>query len=184
MIGNQIAGFFSVGTPPAPASNYESIASYTLSGGETSVTFSSIPSTYKHLQVRWSVLNSNANADLGFRLNSDSGNNYTFHGLEGTGSAVSGSNKGTSLSEAYIGIGSGVSSTPGVGVIDLLDYTSTNKYKTFRSLFGYDSNGGGYIILRSSLWLNTSAVNAVSVRVTPGTFSANSSFALYGITGA
>jgi len=169
------------GNPAFIPSNYESIASSTLSGGETSVTFSSIPSTYKHLQIRWNALNSSANADIAFRLNSDTGNNYTFHGVEANGTTISGSNKGTSLSEAYVGIGSGVSSVPGVGVLDLLDYTSTNKYKTIKSFFGYDSNGSGYTIFRSSLWLDTSAVNTISVRVTPGTFSQYTSFALYGV---
>ena len=184
MIGNQIAGFFSVGAPPIPPSNFESIASYTLSGGETSVTFSSIPSTYKHLQVRWSALTSASYSDLAFRYNSDSGNNYTFHGIEGNGSSASGSNTGTGLNNSPIGIGGVSSSTPAVGVMDLLDYANTNKYKTARSLFGTDSNGAGYIIMRSGLWLNTAAVSTVSVSVPSGSYGAGSKFALYGIKGA
>ena len=34
-------------------SSFESIATYTATGGETSFTFSSIPQTYKSLQIRW-----------------------------------------------------------------------------------------------------------------------------------
>jgi hypothetical protein len=71
-----------------------------------------------------------------------------------------------------------------VTVLDLLDYTSTSKYKTVRNLAGYDSNGFGSIALNSGLWMNTVAVTSISISPRVGTlFNANSRFSLYGIKG-
>ena len=72
-------------------SSYESIATTTVGAlGASSVTFSSIPSTYKHLQLRW-IARSNRVAAQDFvdiRLNSDTGANYSAHLLYGDGSAA------------------------------------------------------------------------------------------------
>lgn len=166
----------------SPTGAYDALASVTVgSGGASSINFAGIPTGYKHLQVRWTALTSASYSDLAFRFNSDSGNNYTFHGIEGNGASVSGSNYGTSLNNTPIGIGGASSSIPAVGVMDLLDYANTNKYKTARSLFGTDSNGAGYIIMRSGLWLNTSSVSTITISVPSGTINQYSSFALYGV---
>jgi len=177
------------------SSNYQRVAPDTgamfplgmvqVGSATSSITFSSIPSTYKHLQIRWTALTSSNNADLAFRFNGDTGTNYTFHGIEGNGTSASGSNNGTGLTSTPLGIGTSTASTAGVGVLDLLDYTSTNKYKTVRSLFGYDANGSGYIILRSGLWSATAAaITSVTILSSPGNINSNSQFALYGVKGA
>lgn len=180
-----ILGIWASQNYPRITNSYESIATQTIGASAVaSVTFSSIPSTYKHLQIRWIALTSSNNADIAFRFNGDTGANYTFHGIEGNGSAASGGNNATGLTSTPIGIGTSVANTAGVGVLDLLDYTSTNKYKTARSLFGYDSNGAGYAIMRSGLWSATAAaVNSITILSSPGNINQYSHFALYGIKG-
>ena len=61
------------------------------SGGQTTITFSSIPPTYTHLQIRWLAReNTGAQADpsqnIRIRFNSDTGSNYSIHRLYGLGS--------------------------------------------------------------------------------------------------
>jgi hypothetical protein len=148
MIGNQIAGFFSVGTPPAPASNFESIATVTVgSGGSSSITFSSIPSTYKHLQIRVFAQETRATygiADISMTFNSDTAANYSVHGFYGDGSGVSQANNISTQSSITFGegtIGTTTGGTFGVAIVDILDYANTNKYKTTRTLTGVDING-------------------------------------------
>ena len=70
-------------------------------------------------------------------------------------------------------------------VIDLLDYSNTNKYKTLRSLGGWDANGSGRIILNSGLWGNSgSAISSIDIVTSTGNnFVQYSTFALYGIKG-
>jgi hypothetical protein len=115
------------------------------------------------------------------RANSDTGSNYAYHQLTGDGTSVT-TGAGSSTSTMFSGQGSGSSSYGAVSVIDLLDYSNANKYKTFRTLTGYDANGSGGVWYRSGLWQNTNAVNTITI-VSGGTFAQYSSFALYGIKG-
>ena len=184
MIGNQIAGFFSVGTPPVPPSNFESIATVTVgSGGTSTITFSSIPSTYKHLQIRafGKAVNSSVyNCYINF--NSDTASNYSLHRLYGYGSGVAYNEYfSTAMETNYLYGGStGMWNV----VVDVLEYKNTNIYKTIKTLGGYDANGSGEVGLISGNWRSTSAVNSISFTNNGGGFAQYSSFALYGITGA
>lgn len=181
MIGAITAGLYGTGVPPV-TNSYESIATVTVgSGGNTYITFSSIPSTYKHLQIRWSALNSSAMTDVYARFNSDSGSNYSFHQVYGDGSSTAAGGF-ANQSAFYCGIG-GNTTSPSVGVVDLLEYQNTNIYKTGRSLAGIDLNGSGYVQFKSGGWRNTAAISTIDIYATTGTFNQNSKFALYGIKG-
>jgi hypothetical protein len=174
------------------ANSYESIATSTVgAGGVSSVTFSSIPQTYKHLQIRALVKDNRSatSSDNNFlRFNNDSGNNYNAHQLIGDGSSASSGALGTDSAMIY-GTVPGASigaSIFNVTIVDILDYTSTNKNKVIRSLNGYDSNGGGTIRLTSGLWMSTSAVTQIDLLTNIGatsTIQQYSQFALYGIRG-
>jgi hypothetical protein len=183
---NTISGLLGVGG--VVAGDYESIATTVVgSGGTSTITFSSIPSTYKHLQVRGIIRSTNAGTDANARLrfNSDTGSNYRFHYLGGSGSSAYAGDSGA-VTFAYAGLSSAASSTSGVfgvQVIDILDYANTSKNKTVRSLSGVDNNGSGFIELDSSLWINTAAINNISIFFTSGNLAEYSHFALYGIKG-
>ena len=174
----------------AVAGDYESIATTTVgAGGQATITFGSIPSNYKHLQIRGLMRNtdgSSGQSGLYMRLNSDTASNYSWHRLYGDGaSATSGASTSTSSMLPGIGARSGsLASTFGVTVIDILDYTNTNIYTTIRGLTGHDTNGGGYVGLHSGNWRNTAAVTTIDlISDTSTSFVQYSSFALYGIKG-
>ena len=172
--------------------SYESIATTTVgAGGSATVTFSSIPATYTHLQVRLfartSITAGNQDDTL-MRFNSDTSSNYAGHQLYGDGSSAgAGSLGGTPpvnvMYPAFITSNSATANSYGVGIIDILDYTNTNKYKVMRSLNGHDNNGNGFILLRSGLWMSTSAISTITFTLGSGNFTQYSSFALYGIKG-
>ena len=185
---NVISGLLGNGIA-ASTTSYESIATYTVgSGGTTTIDFTSIVGTYKHLQVRLLTRNNRANTldGLYVRFNSDSGSNYSDHFLRGSGSAV---DANADVSSAYMLMGtvpasSATASVFAGGVIDVLDYADTNKYKTVRTLLGYDANGSGYVGLFSGNWRSTSAVTSITLGSTNGSgFLEYSKFALYGIKG-
>lgn len=159
------------------AYSYDSIATVTVGGGgTTTITFSSIPSTYTHLQIRGFMMNGNY-ATL--RFNGDTtAANYANHYLTGNGAAAS---SAYNASAAYVPMsGSGGTTNPYVFVTDILDYANTNKFKTVRSLEGYDANGSGSVYLSSNLWRSSSAVTSI-VLTAASTINQYSSFALYGI---
>lgn len=169
--------------------SYESIATTTVgSGGSATITFSSIPAIYKHLQIRafckCTASDSNIQSIFG-QFNSDTGSNYARHFLNGSGSAVA-QNGYTSQTSMFFGtnINANVTSVFASNVIDILDYTNTNKYKTTRSMSGVDANGTGFVQFMSGLWLNTAAITSITIRPNSDDFAQYSSFALYGIRGA
>jgi len=172
------------------ASSYESIQTVTVGSTQTSISFSSIPSTYKHLQIRWIARVSPATTDENLQIqvgngSIDTGTNYSHHGLYGTGSAAAVFGN-ASVSGANLGRVTGASSSAnmfGAGVIDILDYANTNKYKTFRGLSGDDQNGSGLVWFASGSWQNTAAITNIQLNELYGSggFVANSLFALYGV---
>jgi hypothetical protein len=184
---NVISGLLSGAGAPASTNSYESIATVTVgAGGSSSVSFSSIPSTYKHLQIRALSRTDRAVTYTSniIRFNSDTTNsNYSQHELTGSGSAAS---AGGGANSAIYTLIPGTSTTSNVfegEVIDILDYADTNKYKTVRILSGYDGNGSGQIFFGSGSWRNTAAISSISFTATSGNIVQYSSFALYGIKG-
>lgn len=170
--------------------SFESIATSTVgAGGVSSVSFTSIPSTYTHLQIRIIArTNRSAIGDyVAGTFNSDTGANYSYHNLLGTGTAVA---VGAGASSSFLDFERIAGNTAGSNVfgtviVDILDYANTNKYKTTKSLGGFDSNGSGEIQLDSSSWRNTNAITSITFVPGVGTsFLQYSSFALYGIKGA
>lgn len=166
---------------------YDSIATFTGNGTASSYTFSSIPQTYKHLQVRVSGLAAANQGNLIMRLNGVTANaSYATHQLwgEGTTATAQGS---ANAGAAFIGnLSSSMHTTfPTVAIIDIADYNSTAKNKTVRAVSGQDRNAqNGDIILQSALFLSTNAITSVEITIDSGTnFATGTSIALYGIKG-
>jgi hypothetical protein len=173
---------------PTVATSYESISTVTVgSGGSASASFTSIPATYKHLQIRYIARSdaATAEADFLYSLNSDTtSSNYNYHRLIGTGAAVYSQG---STSSRIVGNNTGSSATSGMfsaGVIDILDYASTDKYKTTRNLTGIDRNGAATHGLYSNLWRNSAAISSITLTPDSGNWAQYTQFALYGIKGA
>lgn len=184
MFGAAVGGSFS----------FDSISTATVgAGGASTITFSSIPNTYKHLQIRVISRDDRSAAVVHqtYRVtyNSDTTANYTTHAMYGqslSGGAVVDQygNANSSGMDVYSTAPAVASGIFGTQIIDILDYSSTNKYKTQRSLGGSDNNGTGMIAFMSGLWRSTSAVSTITIiPAGSATFQQYSSFALYGIKG-
>ena len=149
-----------------PQGAYDALASVTVgSGGVAFVTFAGIPSGYKHLQLRIIARATYAPSNTGgiLNFNGDFGANYAWHRLVGDGgSATSGGSSGASFARIDRLTGaSQLSNTFGAIIVDILDYSNTNKTKTIRAIGGYDDNTTGWIGLNSALWNNTSAITSI-----------------------
>lgn len=146
------------------------------SAGASSVTFANIPSTYAHLQVRILYKNS-AGGSTFMTLNSTSATkgHYLYAEQTTASSGVSGTNFIANASSSYFG----------VAIVDILDYTNTNKNVTVRTLAGWDGNGAGQISINSQFYnLSSTAVNRMTFTPTSGTFNQYTQFALYGVKSA
>ena len=172
---------------------YESIATATGTGSSATVSFTSIPSTFTHLQIRAIARDTSAvNDSYGARLkiNSDTGSNYASHYLLGAGSSVASGSQGSSITppNCMQTAGGGMSASIYAAIIiDLLDYKNTNKYKTIRIFTGVETNSatGDNLGLQSALWMNTNAITQIDITSdSGGNWTTDTQFALYGIKGA
>jgi hypothetical protein len=180
--------FATAGAGGGATSSFDLISSTILTGSQSSVTFSSIPSTYKHLQLRMLPRSDRNFYDGGkITFNGDSGANYAIHNLAGNGSSA--------FSEAYSsntylrledisGTNDGVSNAFSAHIMDILDFSSTAKNKTTRMLQTANLSLNKRIWLSSGAWLSTSAITSITIAPTTGpNFITGSRFSLYGIKG-
>ncbi len=170
-----------------PFGSFESIATTTVgAGGSSSITFSSIPSTYTHLQLRCMAKSSYTSSGIvngGMQFNSDTnGSNYSSHNLYGDGSSASAQGAANYNGQSWF-FPTSVDNGWAIAIFDILDYKDTNKYTTVRGLTGVDNNGSGRISFTSSNWRNTAAITSITLPSEP-LWVQYSSFALYGIKGA
>lgn len=177
------------------STNYDSIQTVTLSSAQNVVTFSSIPSTYKHLQIRAFHRGNRATypvSDMNMRFNGDSTANYATTSLTGFGggATTSGVQTGGTASQNQIMIGQPGTSQTGfvISIVDILDYASVSKCKAARCLNGVDINGtvagyGGATNFNDGVWLNSSTpISSISFTASDGSdWQQYSSFALYGV---
>lgn len=183
-----ILGIWASQNYPRSTNSYESIASLSGTGSSGTISFTSIPSTFQHLQIRGIGSSSGTGgveAPL-VRFNNDSASNYSAHRLYGDGGSAA-SDAFTSQTWMRAGFVNDSSNADIMGalVIDILDYTSTNKNKTMRVLSGVDRNGSGFITLSSGLWFKTpEAINRIDLIVNGLNWTSDTRFALYGIKGA
>ena len=177
---NVITGILSPYVSPVVPTNFESIATATLSSSG-SITFSSIPSTYTHLQFRAWTPTINNWVQIG--VNGLTGANYTYHELRGDGSSASSSAGFNDAGLLALSQGSGSSSYGTVFITDILDYANTNKYKTIRSLYGVDQNGSGTVGLTSNLYKATTAISSVTFYANyySASLLSGTKIALYGV---
>jgi hypothetical protein len=182
MIGALVAGI--TGSGGASLSSYESIATATGTGSSGTITFSSIPSGFKHLQIRGMSYDNDSGIDnFRVRFNSDSTSSYPFHYLSGNGATTTatGYSAQTYFWGGYLHGVAGGSGALAASIIEILDYTSTTKNKTTRSLSGIDRNGSGQIGIFSSVWLSTNAITSISLINPSYNWNTSTTFALYGI---
>jgi hypothetical protein len=172
---------------------FESIQTVIASTSTASLEFVNIPQNYTHLQIRGvgrsTIADTNDFAIIKF--NSDSGANYTYHYLRGDGASVSAQGSGYGSpdylrSAGFISAANATSGVFGATIVDILDYTNTNKLKTIRTITGKEANSGnadGRVYLWSMLWGSTSAITTITL-TTQANWAQYSQFALYGIRSA
>lgn len=168
------------------ASTYEPIATSTVSGSTTSsITFSSIPSTYTDLRIVFVGQNNTGNSPVPkITFNSDSATNYSYTVLQGDGSSP-GSTQTSNSTSIYIGNSANLSATNSAWAlynVDIFSYAGST-YKTLLSFASADKNGSGNVNNIVGLWRSTSAITSLTIASTVSTWylSAGTTATLYGI---
>jgi hypothetical protein len=159
-----------------PTPTYTPLATVTLASSASSVTFSSIPATYRDLILVTDTLASVNDAVFTMRFNSDNGANYRRVFLYGNGtSAISGVSTGNSaiLSNVF-------TSDRSITRVQLMDYSATDKHKILLTRWD-TARTGGFTLAQTTRWANSSAISSIQLFQDSGTISAGSRIDLYGV---
>lgn len=165
------------------------IASYTFSAQSNSAfTFSNIPQTFAHLEIRTTTLLSNGSSGTILQFNGDNvAANYAVHRFSGNGASVGTDQHTTGSIPGCWGYGARSvlleTTNPGFAISTILNYTDTSKRKVVKSTYGVDKNGSGEVGIASGLWMNTSAITSITMNnYAGGDWFPGTRYDLYGIT--
>lgn len=174
----------------AGGGSFESIATASGTGSSATITLSSIPSTYQHLQIRILGRSTAAqtNTDLYIRYNSST-SGYANHGIQADGSIA---DTKTDINGAEMIIyrsltgDSAAAGIMGAALIDIDDYASTTKNKTLRCLSGQTrpADAQGTLFVQGGFLNNTAAISSLTFTLGVGNWNTASRISLYGIKGA
>ena len=160
-----------------PSSTYKALANITLGTAASAVTFSSIPSNYRDLII-FGTATGSTTLQGRIRLNGDSGTNYAFIRVSGSGSAASAAGVSSNTFVALSSIAQATTTGALQMNIGVMDYSITDKHKAIISRAGQAANGSEVI---ANVWANTAAVTSIEVSTSTGNWAIGSTFALYGI---
>jgi hypothetical protein len=161
-----------------PTSTYDLIASNVLSTNSSSVSFSSLPSSYRDLIIVINGLGNGGEILADLRFNSDTGTNYSFIRMRGSGSAAT-STTGTAKTVITTELGFSNTSERNHQIFHVFDYSATDKNKTV--LIQENSNGVYGVVVAGARWANSNAITSVEVRSTTNTFATGTSIYIYGL---
>jgi hypothetical protein len=159
------------------ASAQVALATITLGSAASTVTFSSIPATYRDLRLVIQASSPADTADIVARFNGDSGANYSLVQMYGNGSTAT-SSASSGQTELYFGY---YNTTQGMVQLTVFDYSQTDKQK---SALSRSDLPGALVFARAGRWASTSAITSMLIYPTYGQFAAGSTFSLYGIVSA
>ena len=158
---------------------YVALDKVTLGSNQTSVTFSSIPSTYTDLVLVAQPATTVVNQDYRIRFNGDTANNYSATYMEGDGSGAY-SNRWSNVPAIYVARGSSTTLGQDVVTVNINNYSNATTFKTAIARFGLATTVSARVSSTVGLWRSTSAITSITV-TTVGTLLSGSTFSLYGI---
>ena len=187
-----VAGAGGGGAPPGPA--FDLLTTTVVSTATSTVTFSSLNTytNYRNLEIRGIARSDFNNAsgllqDIRVRFNGDTGNNYVAHRLAGYGSSVNSQTDGANANHIRVGEAVAAGDTPSNifsgSIISILEFSSTNKNKTIRTIAGTHNPNESAVVFQSGMWNNTAALTSIDLTSAFGNFVSGTRFSLYGIRG-
>lgn len=157
---------------------YTPLANITLGTSAASITFGSIPATYRDLVIVFQGTVVSGTAGVRLRFNGDTGNNYSFVSMFGSGTTTQSS---TATTDNYARVQRDVDATTTAALqtnINIMDYSATDKHKTVVSRNGNASLGTEALVSR---WANTAAITTVLLFSSSANFAIGTTVSLYGI---
>ena len=172
------------------ANTAQLISETVLTGDAATITFTSIPATFKHLQIKWFARNDNdaINVEVQLTFNNDTGNNY--HRLltyidHGNAYTATGEVGQAYLDGGRCAAGQAPADTFDMGEIHINGYASAVGEKAVIVANGNKTSDlvGGMLNMVNHGWWDAgvAAITEIDLDASAGNFIAGSVFSLYGL---
>lgn len=164
-----------------PTPTYTPLATITLTGSDGSITFGSIPNTFRDLVIVCNFQNSSTASATRLRLNGDTGANYNgvWAAATDSGTGGSGSESGQTSARTFGAIIGPANTFTNLGVIQIMDYSASDKHKVILSRYGSASTDNQ---ITASRYASNTAISSVTIFDILGqTYQTGSTFSLYAI---
>jgi hypothetical protein len=160
---------------------FTKISSTTVgSGGASSVTLSSIPSTYTDLCLKYSIRNTSTNPTVVALINGSSSNFLRTY-IVGSGTSINSAVNDASNYIGYSTVSTDTSNTFANNELYITNYAGST-FKPFMVDNATENNATtAYSYLGGSIWSSTSAITSIDISVFGGNLAQYSTFTLYGI---
>jgi hypothetical protein len=175
---------------PYAAGSYESIQTISLTGNQQTITFTSIPQTYKHLEIRCISRDTYPNTYPGIYATFNGNGSGTFNYIYGDGNGGAGTVGGSVSSYTGNSVGNDQSAGQYMPMIARIpDYTNTSRVKMMNLVHAHSRNDGGSNNSAVAFWSWSSGSTAAVTEILFGEGDPNfklmpgSHWALYGIKG-
>lgn len=165
----------------AAANTYTQIASTTVGTATSTVTFSSIPTTYTDLVLVVNAIETTNRIDATIQVGNgsvDTGTNYSRTGLSGNGTSAS--SYRTTNETSFVIDAAGAANGAAFFTFNLMNYANTTTYKTGLARITAPADYARAVV---HLWRSTAAINIMTITGNY-TFKTGSTFNLYGIAAA
>ena len=160
-----------------PTATYTALANITLATAASTISFSSIPATYRDLLFIFSGTGSTTLQGR-IRINGDTGSNYLFQRMSGSGASASAARISTGATSGTISTIAQATTTGALQMnINIMDYSATDKHKTMLQR----STSAVNISAQALRWASTSAITSLVLVVTTQSIGAGTTLSLYGI---
>ncbi len=160
---------------------YDKIATTTLGSAASSYTFSTISGSYTDLILVFSTKLTSGSDGVNMQFNGDTGSNYSFTYLSGNGTSASSFRYANTANIKAAFNGVPTTADGHLSIVQVNNYSNSTTYKTALVRDNNANNGTGAIV---GTWRNTAAVTSIVLTAVSSTFTAGSTFTLYGIKAA
>lgn len=163
-----------------PTSTYVPLATVTVSTATNTVTFGSIPATFRDFVIQGTTRStrSAATEDLFFRLNGDTGANYTSVSMRGSSVSIASFTFSTLRFDNTIA-GTGTANLFSNVAAHVMDYSATDKHTTLIQRMA--TGNQDQVLATAARYTSTTAINSVTLFYPIGNIATGTTFSLYGI---
>lgn len=164
-----------------PVETYIALADITLATATSSVTLTGFSQDYRDLVLVFDGKGTGSITLAQVRVNGDTGSNYAWVRASGGSVGVLSSSYSATTYLPLLWSNQGLGTTQGNGILQLMDYSATDKHKTALIRENSNNTNGTNTAMYAGRWASTTAITSITVFSVNGNFDTGTTLRMFGI---